>query len=43
MFLTGVLLAASLIIYRTLGYRLVRSARRPKGSPGAIVAGTVSS
>lgn len=43
MFLTGVLLAASLIIYRTLGYRLVRSARRPKGSPGAIAAGSVSS
>jgi hypothetical protein len=30
MFLTGVLLAASLIIYRTLGYRLVRRARQPK-------------
>jgi hypothetical protein len=30
MFLTGVLLAASLIIYRTLGYRLVRSIRQPK-------------
>ena len=30
MFLTGVLLAASLVIYRTLGYRLVRSIRQPK-------------
>ncbi len=30
MFLTGALLAASLIIYRTLGYRLARSARRPR-------------
>jgi len=30
MFLSGVLLAASLIIYRTLGYRLVRRARQPK-------------
>ena len=28
MFLTGVLLASSLIIYRTLGYRLVRIARK---------------
>ena len=30
MFLTGALLAASLIIYRTLGYRLIRSAKRPR-------------
>jgi hypothetical protein len=37
-FLTGALLAASLIIYRTLGYRLVRSAKRPKGTPAAVVA-----
>jgi hypothetical protein len=38
MFLTGALLAASLIIYRTLGYRLVRSAKRPKGTSVAVAA-----
>jgi hypothetical protein len=38
MFLTGALLAASLIIYRSLGYRLVRSAKRPKGTPAAVAA-----
>lgn len=35
MFLTGTLLAASLIIYRTHGYRLVRRARRLRSSPAA--------
>lgn len=38
MFLTGALLAASLTIYRTLGYRLVRRAKRPRGTPAAVVA-----
>jgi hypothetical protein len=36
MFLTGVLLAASLIIYRTLGYRLVRNVKRPRGPTAAV-------
>ena len=38
MFLTGALLAASLIIYRTLGYRLVRSVKRPTGTSAAVAA-----
>lgn len=38
MFLTGALLAASLIIYRTLGYRLVRRAKRSKGTSAAVAA-----
>ena len=38
MFFSGALLAASLLIYRTLGYRLVRSAKRSKGTSAAVTA-----